>query len=115
RLDAQGVGGYCGDRSAQVERERGSAAGREQQVLAALQPRIRVDPLAAVGVQLEVEMCRAPVRVAGVADVAEHLAGGNLRAVLQTLRVRGPSQALALVVALPRRVVVGLDGVVGYG
>ena len=97
----------------QLERERRAARRPEEQVLAALQPRVRVDRPLAAGVQLEVQVRVRPVRVARVADVAHRLAGRDLRAVLQPLRVGDPGHALAPVVVAGGEVVVEMDVVVG--
>ena len=54
-----------------------------------------------------------PVRVAGVPDEADRLAGRDLRAVLQPRCVRRSRNALTTVVVVPREVVVQVDVVVG--
>ena len=68
-----------------------------------------LDRGAAVRMHLEVEVRMDPVRVAGVADVADRLAGEHLRPGLQPLREGDPGHALALVVVLGREVVVQVD------
>ena len=66
-----------------AERDRRPARRREEQRLRLLQVRVRVDRRRRRRVHLEVQVRMRPVRVAGVADEADRLAGRDLRAVLQ--------------------------------
>ena len=75
----------------------------------ALQVRVRVHVVAPLRVQLEVEVRGAAVRVARVAHVADRLAGDDLGAALQALRVRDAGDAPARVVVPRREVVVQVD------
>ena len=97
-------------RPAQPERERRPEPGREEQPLARVQVRERVDGGAVVRVHLEVEVVVA-LGVARVADVADLLAGGHLRAVLD--RVGDAELAAALVLGRLGQVVVQVDVEVG--
>src|SRR5207247_3676824 len=94
-LDADRGVGHTGHGAAQLERERRPTRRGEQEVLAALEPRVRVDGATAVGVELEMEVRMDSARVARVADVPDHLAAADLGAVLQPLGVRGSGDTLA--------------------
>ena len=78
----------CHHRARERERESRPEPGSEEQPLRLAKVRKRADRAAAVRVHLEVEVRMDPVRVAGVADVADRLARRDLRSALQPLRER---------------------------
>ncbi len=85
------------------------AVGREEQPARLLQEAVRAHRAAAVGVHLEVEVGVDAVRVARVAVEGDHLAGSDLRAVLEPLRIGDAGNALALIVVAVGEIVVEVD------
>ena len=110
-LQRQGCGLHHG--AVELERERLAFRRSEEQVLCGLEIRVTVDCLATAGMHLEVQVGVDSVRVAGVPNEADRLAGRDLRPVLQPRRVSGAGDAFAPVVVVAREVVVQVDVVVG--
>jgi hypothetical protein len=82
---------------------------REEQPSRAAERRIRRNGIAAVGVELEVEMRVNPVGVARIADEADELAGADGLAVAQAGGVRDLGDAAASIVVLGGEIVVQVD------